>query len=72
MRFDAAAAPPATLRSRAGALVRKIRTCHHPVFREQGNSLRGMGFEPMRFATTDLETVSLTTRTSSSLAGFKL
>ena len=40
---------------------------HHPVFREQRNSLRGMGFEPMRFATTDLETVSLTTRTSSFL-----
>ena len=30
-----------------------------------------MGFEPMRFATTDLETVSLTTRTSSFFADFK-
>jgi hypothetical protein len=30
--------------------------------------MRRMGFEPMRFATTDLETVSLTTRTSSLMA----
>ena len=33
-------------------------------FTESPTVLRGMGFEPMRFDTTDLETVSLTTRTS--------
>ena len=32
---------------------------------EAPNYIRGMGFEPMRIAPTDLETVSLTTRTSS-------
>ena len=31
---------------------------------ENEKILRGMGFEPMRCETTDLETVSLTTRTS--------
>ena len=33
---------------------------HHPVFGELGNSLLGMGFEPMRLASTDLKPVSLT------------
>jgi hypothetical protein len=31
--------------------------------------MRGMGFEPMQFALTELETVSLTTRTSSLMCG---
>ena len=33
---------------------------HHHVFGERGNSLLGMGFEPMRLASTDLKPVSLT------------
>ena len=33
---------------------------HHPIFGERGNSLLGMGFEPMRLASTDLKPVSLT------------
>ena len=41
------------------------------VFRERTNSLRRMGFEPMRITPTDLETVSLTTRTSSLLGVFR-
>ena len=41
-------------------VTRTDRDDHHLIFKEQGNLILGMGFEPMRFATADLKPASLT------------
>ena len=41
-------------------VTRTDRDDHHLIFKELGNLILGMGFEPMRFATADLKPASLT------------